>query len=72
MVMREESDASIDRQHWRHCYECGARADVVRYDTFYKLVECRECGEKTHIPKKCASAFGDFREFVESKQGGSA
>jgi hypothetical protein len=55
----------IDRQGWRHCYECGARADVLRYDTYYKLVECRDCGEESYIPKKCATAFNDFREFVE-------
>ena len=61
----EHGTMGIDRQNWRHCYECGARADVIRYDTFYKLVECRECGEETLIPKKCASAFDEFQEFVE-------
>lgn len=58
------SGTTIDRQGWNHCYECGARADVVRYDTFYKLVECRECAEETYIPKRCASSFDEFKEFV--------
>lgn len=59
------SEDVIDRQGWRHCGECGARADVIWYDTFYKLVECRECGVESYIPKKCASAFDEFREFVK-------
>lgn len=61
---KNHTDA-IDRQGWRNCDGCGARADVLRYDTFYKLVECRDCGEESYIPKKCASAFDEFREFVE-------
>ena len=60
-----QSTSGIDRQGWRHCYECGARADVLRYDTYYTLAECRDCGEESYIPKKCATAFGEFREFVE-------
>jgi hypothetical protein len=57
----------VSYQTWNHCYQCAARADVIRYDTFYKLVECRECGETTYIPKRCAGTFDEFKEFVTSK-----
>ena len=61
----EQSTGSIDRRGWRHCYECGARADVLRYDTYYKLVECHDCGKESYIPKQCATAFDDFQKVVE-------
>lgn len=56
---------TLDTQGYNHCGACRSRADVVRYDTFYKLVDCRDCGEQTHIPKKCATAFDRFREFLD-------
>jgi len=63
--MSDTSTDDIDRQGWNHCYDCGARADVERYDTFYKEVRCRDCGAVTYIPKRCANTFDEFREFVK-------
>lgn len=62
--MSEIVNGDLDRRAWNHCYECGARAEVERYDTYYKLVECGKCGERTYIPKRCANAFNEFQEFV--------
>lgn len=62
------SDVSIDYNGYNHCGHCRSRADVVRYDTFYKLVECPECGETSYIPKRCATGFDRFREFLKGER----
>lgn len=55
----------LDYIGWNHCRECGARADVLRRDLFFKLVECRVCGEETYIPKRCATSFDEFQDRVK-------
>lgn len=55
--------------HGHHCGECrSTEVEVIRYDTFYKLVECSDCGEESLIPKRCASAWDRFREWLKGER----
>jgi len=58
--------------HGQHCGECrSTNVKVVQYDTFYKAVECGDCGEESYIPKRCAGGAWDrFRDFLNGKREG--